>query len=115
MRPAAVFTGIIGMAVVADRQWPCGMTAKTALLQLLRNRSLTCDSDAVEWKGTAIAACRLGTQDLGTWLAENGWAEAKAGCRFHPSPRGRNRRRKASRRRSAPQGRPPARDAADLL
>ncbi|PCK77030.1 thermonuclease family protein [Rhizobium sophoriradicis] len=63
----------------ASRQWPCGMIAKTALRQLLRNRSLTCDLETAEWKGMATAACRLGTQDLGTWLAENGWAEAAAG------------------------------------
>ncbi|MBX4895965.1 thermonuclease family protein [Rhizobium bangladeshense] len=68
----------------AGRQWPCGMMAKTALRQLLRNRSITCDLDAVEWKGTAIATCRLGTQDLGTWLAENGWAEAEAGLPLAP-------------------------------
>ncbi|MBX4929770.1 thermonuclease family protein [Rhizobium binae] len=63
----------------AGRQWPCGMMAKTALRQLLRNRSLTCDLDMAEWKEMTTAACRLGTQDLGTWLAENGWAEAEAG------------------------------------
>ncbi|ANK84208.1 MULTISPECIES: thermonuclease family protein [unclassified Rhizobium] len=63
----------------AGRQWPCGMLAKTALRQLLRNRSITCDLDTAEWQGTAIASCRLGTQDLGAWLAENGWAEAEAG------------------------------------
>ncbi|MBB2819096.1 UNVERIFIED_ORG: endonuclease YncB(thermonuclease family) [Rhizobium esperanzae] len=63
----------------AGRQWPCGMLAKTALRQLLRNRNLTCDLDMAEWKGTVTAACRLGVQDLGTWLAENGWAEAEAG------------------------------------
>ncbi|EJB04342.1 hypothetical protein Rleg9DRAFT_3193 [Rhizobium leguminosarum bv. trifolii WSM597] len=63
----------------AGRQWPCGMMAKTALRQLLRNRSIACDLDSAEWKDTAATACRLGTQDLGTWLAENGWAEAAAG------------------------------------
>ncbi|RFB99353.1 hypothetical protein B5K11_02680 [Rhizobium leguminosarum bv. trifolii] len=63
----------------AGRQWPCGMMAKTALRQLLRNRSIACDVDAAEWTETAIAACRLGTQDLSAWLAENGWAEAAAG------------------------------------
>ena len=63
----------------AGRQWPCGMMAKTALRQLLRNRSINCDLDTAEWKGTITAACRLGTQDLGSWLAENGWAEAAAG------------------------------------
>ncbi|PDT00903.1 hypothetical protein CO666_28465 [Rhizobium chutanense] len=63
----------------AGRQWPCGMMAKTALRQLLRNRSISCDLDSAEWKGTASASCRLGAQDLGTWLVENGWAEAAAG------------------------------------
>jgi endonuclease YncB( thermonuclease family) len=63
----------------AGRQWPCGMMAKTALRLLLRNRSVTCDLDTAEWKETATTACRLGTQDLGSWLAENGWAEAAAG------------------------------------
>ncbi|MBB4288333.1 endonuclease YncB(thermonuclease family) [Rhizobium leguminosarum] len=63
----------------AGRQWPCGMMAKTALRQLLRNRSVSCDLDTAEWKGTVSATCRLGPQDLGAWLIENGWAEAAAG------------------------------------
>ncbi|PDS74732.1 thermonuclease family protein [Rhizobium sp. L43] len=63
----------------AGRQWPCGMMAKTALRQLLRNRSVSCDLDTAEWKGTMSASCRLGPQDLGAWLIENGWAEAAAG------------------------------------
>ncbi|EJC82433.1 hypothetical protein Rleg4DRAFT_4146 [Rhizobium leguminosarum bv. trifolii WSM2297] len=61
------------------RQWPCGMLAKTALRQLLRNRSIACDLETAEWKETVTTACRLGTQDLGAWLVENGWAEAAAG------------------------------------
>ncbi|MGO8093835.1 thermonuclease family protein [Rhizobium leguminosarum] len=63
----------------ADRQWPCGMMAKTALRLLLRNRSVSCDLETVEWKETVTTACRLGTEDLGLWLAENGWAEPAAG------------------------------------
>lgn len=63
----------------AGRQWPCGMMAKTALRQLLRNRSVNCDLETAEWKETVTAACRLGTQDIGSWLAETGWAEAAAG------------------------------------
>lgn len=63
----------------AGRQWPCGMMAKTALRLLLRNRNVTCDLAAEDWKGTVTAACRLAAQDLGTWLVENGWAEAAAG------------------------------------
>lgn len=61
------------------RQWPCGMMAKTALRLLLRNRSVSCDLETVEWKETVTTACRLGTEDLGLWLAENGWAEPAAG------------------------------------
>ncbi|TBH09859.1 thermonuclease family protein [Rhizobium leguminosarum] len=63
----------------AGRQWPCGMLAKTALRLLLRNRSLSCDLETVEWRETVTTACRLGTEDLGAWLAENGWAEAAVG------------------------------------
>ncbi|NKM96736.1 thermonuclease family protein [Rhizobium leguminosarum] len=63
----------------AGRQWPCGMMAKTALRLLLRNRSVSCDLETVEWKETITTACRLGTEDLGSWLAENGWAEAAVG------------------------------------
>ncbi|MGO7181483.1 thermonuclease family protein [Rhizobium brockwellii] len=63
----------------AGRQWPCGMLAKTALRLLLRNRSVSCDLETVEWKETVTTACRLGTEDLGAWLAENGWAEAAVG------------------------------------
>jgi endonuclease YncB( thermonuclease family) len=63
----------------AGRQWPCGMMAKTALRLLLRNRSVSCDLETVEWKETVTTACRLGTEDLGAWLAENGWAEAAVG------------------------------------
>ncbi|MBY5390990.1 thermonuclease family protein [Rhizobium leguminosarum] len=63
----------------AGRQWPCGMLAKTALRLLLRNRSVSCDLETVEWRETVTTACRLGTEDLGAWLAENGWAEAAVG------------------------------------
>jgi endonuclease YncB( thermonuclease family) len=63
----------------SGRQWPCGMMAKTALRMLLRNRSVTCDLDTADWKGAVTAACRLASQDLSTWLVENGWAEAAAG------------------------------------
>ncbi|TAY77679.1 thermonuclease family protein [Rhizobium ruizarguesonis] len=63
----------------AGRQWPCGMMAKTALRLLLRNRAVTCDLQTVEWKETVTTGCRLGTEDLSAWLAENGWAEPAAG------------------------------------
>ncbi|MBY3172276.1 thermonuclease family protein [Rhizobium laguerreae] len=72
-------TPVDRMCGPAGRQWPCGMMAKTALRLLLRNRSVSCDLETVEWKETVTTACRLGTEDLGSWLAENGWAEPTAG------------------------------------
>ncbi|MDR7143472.1 thermonuclease family protein [Rhizobium sp. BE258] len=62
--------------------WPCGMLAKTNFRLFLRLRSVTCDLDDVNWKGTATASCKIGTQDLSEWLAENGWAEAAPGSAF---------------------------------
>ncbi|EJZ22385.1 thermonuclease family protein [Rhizobium sp. Pop5] len=102
----------------ASRQWPCGMMAKTALRLLLRNRSVTCDLETAEWQGTSTAACRLGTEDLGSWLAENGWAEAPAGS---PLAAAAEKARQAGKglygddpRRNQPAARQP-RNAADPL
>ncbi len=61
------------------RRWPCGMMAKTALRLYLRNRTIDCDLPSDAWEDMAVAACRLGQQDIGAWLVENGWAEAQPG------------------------------------
>ncbi|MBB3656146.1 endonuclease YncB(thermonuclease family) [Rhizobium sp. BK650] len=61
------------------KQWPCGMMAKTALRLYLRNRTIDCDLPSDAWEDMAKAACRLGQQDIGTWLVENGWVEAQPG------------------------------------
>ncbi|MEZ2131138.1 MULTISPECIES: thermonuclease family protein [unclassified Sinorhizobium] len=61
------------------REWPCGMVAKTALRLFLRQRTVNCGMDSDDWQGTATAECRIGSQDISTWLIENGWAEAEAG------------------------------------
>lgn len=61
------------------REWPCGMVAKTALRLFLRKRTVNCAMEGEDWRGTATAPCRIGSQDISTWLVENGWAEAEAG------------------------------------
>lgn len=60
--------------------WPCGARARSAFRAFLRGRAVTCDLEAETDKNTAITTtCRLGKQDIGEWLAENGWARAVAG------------------------------------
>jgi endonuclease YncB( thermonuclease family) len=61
------------------REWPCGMVAKTALRLFLRKRTVNCGMGSDDWQGTVTAQCRIGSQDISTWLVENGWAEAEAG------------------------------------
>lgn len=59
--------------------WPCGMVARTQQRLFLRNRTLACDMDSAEWKGTVEARCRVADTDIAAWLAENGWVETPAG------------------------------------
>jgi endonuclease YncB( thermonuclease family) len=59
--------------------WPCGMLAKTNFRLFLRLRTVECNLDSADWKGVAVASCKIGTQDVSRWLVENGWAEAAGG------------------------------------
>lgn len=56
----------------AGKSWPCGVQARTAFRGFLRGRAVTC---AAPDKAGA-AQCRVGNQDIGAWLVENGWARA---------------------------------------
>ncbi len=61
--------------------WNCGANARTAFRSFLRGRSPSCEVPAEpgEADGAIVATCRLGKQDIGAWLVENGWARAIAG------------------------------------
>lgn len=62
------------------KAWPCGMRARSAFRAFLRGRAVNCDIAADAQKAASITTtCRLGKQDLGEWLVENGWARAQAG------------------------------------
>ena len=64
--------------------WPCGMQARTALRGWLRARSISCAVPATfgRQQETVSAECRLGSEDIGLWLIENGWARASDSGRY---------------------------------
>lgn len=59
--------------------WPCGAMARTQQRQFLRNRSLTCETGSAAWQGEIRTRCWVGVQDVSSWLAKYGWAEAEPG------------------------------------
>lgn len=62
----------------AGRQWACGLRARTAFRAFLRNRAITCTEPEAH-SDPSVAQCRVGGEDIGQWLVENGWARAEAG------------------------------------
>ena len=59
-------------------QWPCGMKSRTAFRALVRSRAISCLLP--DQQKTAVETeCRIGKENLGEWLVEQGWAEAKIG------------------------------------
>lgn len=61
------------------RSWPCGVVARTAFRNFLRARALLCVVPKNGWEDTLTTTCTVNGTDPAAWLAENGWAEAKAG------------------------------------
>jgi endonuclease YncB( thermonuclease family) len=59
--------------------WPCGAMARTQQRLFLRNRSLACETSAAAWQGEIRTRCWVGVQDVSSWLAKYGWAEAEPG------------------------------------
>lgn len=59
--------------------WPCGAMARTQQRLFLRNRSLACETSATGWQGEIRTRCWVGVQDVSSWLAKYGWAEAEPG------------------------------------
>jgi endonuclease YncB( thermonuclease family) len=63
----------------AGKRWNCGVSARTAFRAFLRGRAVVCTVPPEGGRDTISAACRIGKQDVGAWLVENGWARAAAG------------------------------------
>ena len=63
--------------VAADGgQWPCGASALFALRRFLHGPAVECFFPYVEGESEVTAPCRVGRQDVGLWLLQNGWARA---------------------------------------
>jgi endonuclease YncB( thermonuclease family) len=57
------------------KPWPCGKVARTALADLIRNRTITCEEQAQDRYGRMVAICRDQNQiDLGAQLVAQGMA-----------------------------------------
>ena len=52
--------------------YPCGEVAKTALVERLADRSLTCRITGRDRYQRALAACEVEGEDIGAWLVERG-------------------------------------------
>lgn len=61
-----------------DKSWACGMRARTAFRAFLRGRTVVCSVPPEGGRDRIAAECRIGNQDVGQWLVENGWARAAA-------------------------------------
>jgi endonuclease YncB( thermonuclease family) len=62
----------------SGNEWPCGKKARTEFRALVRGRAISCLLP--DQQKTAIETeCRIGKENLGEWLVEHGWAEAKPG------------------------------------
>ncbi|MER9441008.1 thermonuclease family protein [Mesorhizobium sp. M0340] len=59
--------------------WNCGIRARTAFRAFLRSRAVVCAVPPEGGRDLIAAECRIGNQDIGQWLVENGWARAAKG------------------------------------
>lgn len=52
----------------------CGQKAALALSDKIGQQIVRCDQRDTDRYGRAVAVCRIGAEDLGAWLALEGWA-----------------------------------------
>jgi len=57
----------------SGEEWPCGRTALFSLRMFLHGRAVECYLPPIGQAVEAIAPCRVGQTDLGTWLLRQGW------------------------------------------
>ena len=60
-------------------EWACGAAAKSFLADILKRDAVSCARAGRDSYGRALAACRLGEEDIGAQIVSAGWAVADFG------------------------------------
>ncbi|MER9595821.1 thermonuclease family protein [Mesorhizobium sp. M0244] len=66
----------------SGKSWSCGVRARTAFRAFLHGRAVVCTVPPEGGRDLIAAECRIGNQDIGQWLVENGWARAAKGSAY---------------------------------
>lgn len=61
--------------------WPCGQQAAPALSDWIGQQTVTCNASKKDQYRRWLARCSVGDQDMGEWLAVNGWAVPYRNCK----------------------------------
>lgn len=59
-----------------ERRYACGRVAARALAERIGDQSVVCEPRGLGRNGIRSARCRIGGDDLGAWMVENGHAVA---------------------------------------
>lgn len=62
-------------------EWRCGQKAALALSDWIGQRTVTCETAGKDRYKRWLARCTVGGEDVGTWLAANGWAVPFRDCK----------------------------------
>lgn len=60
----------------AGRGWRCGQRAALELSDMIGRATVRCEQRDWDRYRRLVAVCRKGSQDVGRWMAVNGWAVA---------------------------------------
>jgi len=60
----------------AGQEWACGQDAAVALSNRLSGKVISCQPKGKDRYGRTLARCFVGSDDIQSWMAANGWALA---------------------------------------
>jgi endonuclease YncB( thermonuclease family) len=61
--------------------WSCGQQAALALSDWIGQQTITCEASKKDQHRRCLAHCSVTGQDIGEWLAANGWAVPNRNCK----------------------------------